>query len=113
MAYEEWGWLGIPLEFLLTAWIIRKAEEAARRRPDAMHIQLGYAGLYSMLPQLGRDSIFYMIANFWLFKYGITAFILWRMYVGAPRRRLVREAAPIPPFSTPMLTPGAAPGSTA
>ncbi len=93
MAFQEWGWLGIPFEFMLTGWILRKAEEAARSRSDALHVQLGYAGLYSMLPQLGRDSIIYMISTFWLFKYGIAMFILWRMYKAAPTRAVWERAA--------------------
>jgi hypothetical protein len=96
MAYEEWGWLGIPFEFILTGLIIRKWEEAARRRPRALHIQLGYAGLYSMLPQLARDSLFYMIPDFWLFKFGIPTFILWIMYRRVmERERLRNNAAPV------------------
>ncbi len=91
MAYEQWGWLGIPFEFLLTGLIIRKWEEAAHRRPKALHVQLGYIGLYSLLPQLGRDSLIYMFSNFWLFKYGITVFILWRMYKSAAVQARLRE----------------------
>ncbi|GEM_PF-5578977 len=92
MAYEQWGWLGIPFEFILTGLIIRKWEEAARRRPGALHIQLGYAGLYSMLPQLGRDSLFLMFANFWLFKFGIPVLVLWMMYKAARERARMPRA---------------------
>jgi hypothetical protein len=95
MAYEEWGWLGIPLEFLFAGWLIRKAEEMAQRRPEALHVQLGYAGLYGMLPMVGRDSLLDLIANYWLFQYGIPVFILWRMYKAAERRAGRRKAAAV------------------
>jgi hypothetical protein len=101
MAYQQWGWLGIPIEFILTGLIMRKAEESVRRRPKVLHLQLAYVGLYSMLPQLGRDSLFYMIPNAWLFRFGIPVFILWLMYRSAAatervhRRMFVsRGAAP-------------------
>lgn len=97
MAYQEWGWLGIPFEFILTGWLLRKSEEAARRRPNALHVQLGYAGLYSMVPQLGRDSLLYMIADFWLFQYGIPMFILWRISKASEWRVRMRGAAPAVP----------------
>ncbi len=97
MAYQQWGWLGIPFEFLLTGWVIRKMEEATRRRTNALHITLAYAGLYSLIPQLGRDSLLYMVANFWLFKDGIPVAILWMIsYAAAARSRAqkLRGAAP-------------------
>jgi hypothetical protein len=111
MSYQEWGWLGIPLEFIFTGWLIKKAEEAVRRRPDALHLQLGYAGLYSMIPQLGRDSIIYMIAAFWLFKYGIVTFILWRMYQSAPYKR-AQKAGVRPRALGFGMAPGGAGGAT-
>ena len=97
MAYQQWGWLGIPIELFLTGLIIRKAEEAVRRRPKALHVQLGYAGIYSALPQLGRDSLFYVIPNALLFRFGIPVFILWIMYRGALERRRSRKRAIISP----------------
>jgi hypothetical protein len=106
MAYSQWGWLGIPLEFILTGLIFRKAEEAARRRPQALHIQLGYAGLYSLLPQLGRDSLFLMISNFWLFKFGIPVFFLWRMHKSAQRSQF-RKTVAVPAAALGALAPGA------
>jgi hypothetical protein len=99
MAYQQWGWLGIPFEFILTGLILRKAEEAVRRRPNVLYLQFGYAGLYSMMPQLGRDSLFYMIPNAWEFRFGIPVFILWIMYKGAVeqnRRRRMAVSAPVP-----------------
>ncbi len=101
MAFEQWGWLGIPLEFILTGLIIRRWEEAARRRPKALHVQLSYAGLCSLVPQLGRDSLFYMISQFWLFKFGIAVFILWIMYRSELARSGLRTTSarvfPVPP----------------
>jgi O-antigen polysaccharide polymerase Wzy len=94
MAYEQWGWIGIIFEFMLTGFVIRKAEEAALLRPGALHVQLGYAGLYSMVPQLGRDSLLYMISSFWLFKFGIPVLILWRMArTAAVRARFFHKRA--------------------
>src|SRR5579875_585148 len=101
MAFEQWGWLGIPLEFILTGLIIRRWEEAARRRPKALHVQLSYAGLCSLVPQLGRDSLFYMISQFWLFKFGIAVFILWIIYRSELARSGLRTTSarvfPVPP----------------
>jgi hypothetical protein len=93
MAYQQWGWLGIPIELFLTGLIIRKGEEMARRRPSALHVQLAYVGLYAMVPQLGRDSLFYMIPNAWLFRFGIPVIILWLMYRGALERSRLRRTA--------------------
>jgi hypothetical protein len=95
MAYQQWGWLGIPLEFILTGLIIRKGEEMVRRRTTVLHVQLAYAGLYAIVPQLGRDSIFYMIPNSWLFRFGIPVFILWIMYRAAAERNRWRKSAAI------------------
>jgi hypothetical protein len=80
MAFQEWGWVGIIFEFLFTGWLMRWAEETVRRRPEAVYVQLGYAGFYSMLPQLGRDSLLYMISQRWIYIYGPAVFVLWIVY---------------------------------
>jgi hypothetical protein len=100
MAYEEWGWLGIPFEFLLTGWMLRKWEEAVRRRPGSLHIVLGYAGLFSMLPEMSRDGMLYMIASFWLFQWGIPVVILWMMSGRPAPARASIVAAKAAPAST-------------
>jgi hypothetical protein len=93
-AYEQWGWLGIPAEFLFTGWLFRWAEERAREKPDAAYVQLGYAGFYSLVPQLGRTTLLTMIAKRWLFVYGIPVFILWWIHQSALARQ--RRVAAIP-----------------
>jgi hypothetical protein len=103
-AYREWGWLGIPFEFLFTGWVLRKAEETVRRRVNRFDLLLAYAGLYGMLPQLGRDTLLYMIANFWLFQFGLPVFILWRMHKGAIERSR-HKAAATPPVAPDAVAP--------
>lgn len=76
-AFKQWGWLGIPGEFLFTGWLVRWAEERARQKPEAAYVQLAYAGFYGFLPTLGRDSVISIIALRWLQVYGIAVFILW------------------------------------
>ena len=99
-AFEQWGWLGIPGEFLFTGWLIGWAEEKARRRTDAAYIQLAYVGLYTLMPQLGRDSILYMIASRFLFVYGIPVFVLWCIHkrATAQARRVATVKTPAPPL---------------
>jgi len=80
MAFEQWGWIGIPAEYLFTGWFFGWIEEKTRRRPNAAHLQLAYAGFYSSLPQVGRCTLLTLIAERWLFSYGIPVFILWRVY---------------------------------
>jgi hypothetical protein len=91
MAFQQWGWLGIPFEFFVTGWVMRWAEEKSRQRPEAAHVQLAYVGLYSIVPQLGRDSLFYMIATRWLYVFGIPVFILWRIYLAEIRGQQARS----------------------
>jgi oligosaccharide repeat unit polymerase len=102
MAYQEWSWPGIVLEFLFTGWFLCKMEELVRHRPERLDVQLAYAGIYSMLPQMGRDSLLYMIANFWLFKFSIPVMILWFMYRKAAQHSRVRRVA-LPARSSPSV----------
>jgi oligosaccharide repeat unit polymerase len=76
MAFQQWGWLGIPLEFIFTGWFFRRAEEWAMRRHRHPHVLLGYAGLFSLLPQVARDGLLYMLAERWLFIYGLPVFVM-------------------------------------
>lgn len=80
MAFQQWGWVGIPAEFLFTGWFFGWIEVRLRRRPEAAHLQLAYAGFYAALPQIGRNTLLTLIARKWLFNYGIPVFILWRIY---------------------------------
>lgn len=79
MAYQQWGWWGIPGEFLLTGWFLAKAERWVRRRFGSYYAILAYAGIFSLIPQLGRDSLLYMISDRWLFVYGAPVVILWAL----------------------------------
>jgi hypothetical protein len=93
-AYEEWGWIGIPAEFLFTGWLIGWAEERARRKPNAAYVQVGYAGLYSMVPLLGRSTLLGLIPMKWSFAYGIPVLILWFVHKNALEEvRLARSRA--------------------
>lgn len=76
-ALFAWGWMGIPLEFLLTGWAFRRLESTAVERQPSASALLAYAGFFSLLPQLGRDSLIHMISERWLFMYGIPVFLLW------------------------------------
>jgi hypothetical protein len=76
MAFQQWGWVGIPLEFIFAGWFFRRAEEMAIRRYRRPHIMLTYAGLFSLLPQIGRDGLIYMLTQRWLFIYGLPVMIM-------------------------------------
>jgi hypothetical protein len=99
-AFMEWGWTGIVAEFLFTGFLMRWAEERARRKTDAAYAQLAYAGFYGILPGLGRESVLTMLAFKWLQVYGLTVIILWFIHRAAQARtlqammRLTRGAKP-------------------
>jgi hypothetical protein len=76
-AFQQWSWGGIVFEFLLTGWCLRKLEDLRDSRPHTTWILLAYSGFFSLLPQLGRDSLIVMIEERWLFAYGIPCALLW------------------------------------
>lgn len=80
VAFREWRWFGIVLEFVLTGVLFRAFEEWARRKPEAAYAQLAYVGLFSLIPQLGRDSIIYLIAYRYLFVTGIPLVLLFLIH---------------------------------
>jgi hypothetical protein len=92
MAFEQWGWIGIPMEFLFTGWFLRRCENWLERKPEAVYRQLAYSGLFSLIPQLGRDSLIFMIAMRWLFVYGATVSVLWWMERSVRARAQARTA---------------------
>lgn len=76
-AYQQWGWLGIVFEFALTGWLFRRLERSAFASLNQYHIGLAYAGFFSLLPQVARDGLLYMIADRWLLVYGIPVLVLF------------------------------------
>jgi hypothetical protein len=76
-ALFAWGWIGIPLEFFLTGWAFRRLERRCVDQQPTVSAMLAYAGFFSLLPQLGRDSFIHMISERWLFVYGIPVFLFW------------------------------------
>jgi hypothetical protein len=84
-SFQQGSWAGLVLEFLLTGYLLRKMEGLRDRSPDKPHVLLAYAGFFSMLPQLGRDSVLVMIEERWLFVYGIPCAMLWWIYRASSR----------------------------
>jgi len=74
-AYRQWGWFGIPFEFFLTGFLIRTAEEWRKRRGTSSAVLLAYAGIYAMITQTSRDSIFYL-GSAWAFQWLLPALII-------------------------------------
>ena len=97
MAYQQWGWPGVPIEFLFTGWFFGWLEERVRRKPQAAHLQVAYAGFFCSLPEVGRCSLLTLIAIKWLFPYGIPVFIMWRIY----EAKLARDALSNPSQAAP------------
>ncbi len=108
-AFQQWGWIGIPAEFLFTGWLIGWAEKRARHKPRLPYVQVGYAGLYSMMQAMGRSPMLNLIPLRWAFTYGIPVIILWLVHRSAMERaRMGRERA-----ARSVVSPMTASGSTA
>lgn len=92
-ALFAWGWLGIPFEFFLTGWAFRRLEARAVDRQPSPAALLAYAGFFSLLPQLGRDSFIHMISERWLFVYGFPCLAFWYF---SRARSTARQTRPAP-----------------
>jgi len=105
-AFEEWGWIGIPAEFLFTGWLIGWAEKRARRKPRLPYVQVGYAGLYSMMQAMGRSPLLNWIAQRWAFGYGIPVVILWLVHRRAMERARTGRQRTARSVGSPMTASG-------
>jgi hypothetical protein len=90
MAFQQWGWLGIPAEFLFTGWFFRRAESWAFQRRRVAYARIAYAGLFSLLPQMTRDGLLYMLANRWLLLYAPPVVLLF-LISRTRRQRLINH----------------------
>lgn len=92
-AYGGYGFAGIALIFFATGWIIRRVEDGFWRSSRSPILLAAYAGGYASLIQIGRDSFFMMLPQYFM-TWGIpliAAWVLFEIYRRQEQQRIRRK----------------------